>query len=162
MKLGLNLVVLLILFQSCSQQNFDKEQETQKILKQHELQRSYHFEKQKEAFAQQLTSDFISINRGELKQLSYEEHVARYDAYFSSVDFIKWDDTAKPIIRFSEDGKLAYTIVQKDIIVEYADSTGEMIQDSTHFAWTAIYRKTPDGWKIEHVASTNSPTETLN
>jgi len=158
----LTFILLAFAILNCSESTFDREVELRKILEMHNLQKEYHFNKQKEEFANQLSSDFISINRGDLKQLSYDEHIAQYEAYFSSVSFLKWDDTEDPIIRFSKDGKLAYTIVQKDVIVQYADDTGKMTQDSTHFAWTAIYRKGSDGWKIEHVASTNSPTEITN
>lgn len=81
--------------------------------------------------------------------------LVRISKYFGSVQFIKWDDTAEPIIRFSDDGSLAYAIVQKDVIVTYPDSTGNAVNDTTHYAWSSIYRKQNGQWKVECNISTN-------
>ncbi|MBK8496856.1 MAG: hypothetical protein IPL50_19080 [Chitinophagaceae bacterium] len=81
----------------------------------------------------------------------------RYNGYFSSVDFIKWDDVSKPIINFSKDGTLAYTIVDKIVQISYKNETGKTVYGETHFAWTAIYRKYGETWKIECVTSTDRP-----
>ncbi len=79
----------------------------------------------------------------------------RIGKYFNSVQFIKWDDTADPIIRFSDDGSLAYAIVQKEVIVTYPDSSGKAFNDTTHYAWSSIYRKQNGEWKVECNISTN-------
>ncbi len=34
-----------------------------------------------------------------------------------------------------------------------------LTQGATHFAWTTIYRKYEDGWKIDCVTSTQIPEE---
>ena len=150
-------ILLSLILTSCVDQKLSRMVHEKEIMKMHEAQREYHFQKMSEEFAGQLTDDFISVNRGELSQQSFEEHKARYDRYFASVEFEKWDDTEKPIIRFSDDHSLAYTIVQKDVIVRYPDDNGTILRDRVHFAWLAVYRIQKDGnWKIESVASTNS------
>lgn len=153
----LYLPMLLLISVSCSDTEKLKEEYTRQIMEMHDAQRGYHFEKRSAAFAGQLTDDFISVNRGAVAQMSFEEHKARYDQYFASVEFEKWDDTKEPIIRFSGDYSLAYTIVEKDVVLNYPDENGTMLKDSVHYAWLAIYRKQDDGnWKIESVGSTNS------
>ncbi|WP_165395292.1 nuclear transport factor 2 family protein [Flagellimonas allohymeniacidonis] len=137
------------------QTDFDQLEE--EILQLHEQQRDFHFQKDSIAFARQLSPDFISVNRGEISKPTEEQTLKRYHNYFSNVEFIKWDDVSKPVIRFSDDGSLAYTIVDKIVEVAYRNEEGETIKGQTHFAWTAIYRKTEDGWKIECVSSTNKP-----
>ena len=102
-----------------------------------------------------MSADFISVNGGIVSRPTYEENLQRFGDYFDSVEFIKWDDLSDPVIRFSEDGSLAYTIVDKEVILQYGTEEGIMLKDTTHFAWTAIYRRGEDGWKIESVASTN-------
>ncbi len=149
--------IALLTTVSCSDEEKLKERYTRQIMKMHEAQREYHFEKMSEEFAGQLSDDFISVNRGDISQMSFEEHKARYDQYFASVEFEKWDDTEEPIIRFSDDYSLAYTIVEKDVVLNYPDEKGAMLRDSVHFVWLAVYRKQDDGeWNIESVASTNS------
>jgi hypothetical protein len=140
----------------------DKSEEESKILKLHNAQRDYHFNKDSIAFANQFSDNFISVNKGIISSPKKEETISRYNGYFSSVEFIKWDDVSDPIIKFSDDGSMAYTIVDKIVTLTYKDKTGNTVQGNTHFAWTAIYRKYGDQWKIECVTSTEKPTEIEN
>ncbi|MBO6525266.1 MAG: hypothetical protein JJ971_15665 [Balneolaceae bacterium] len=140
-----------------SDRSDNREGDIETITKMHNEQRTYHFEKMAEEFANQLSDEFISLNRGIVSQQTYEEHKSRYIQYFNSVEFQVWDDTEVPIFRFSNDNSLAYTIVQKDVVVNYQDEEGKLLRDSVHFAWLAVYRKIETGeWKIESVASTNA------
>jgi hypothetical protein len=151
------MAIMLLISTSCISDDYKKEATTQEIRAMHEAQRKYHFEKMSEEFAGQLSEDFISLNKGELSQQTYEEHKSRYDQYFGSVEFEVWNDTEEPIIRFSDDYSLAYTIVQKDVVVTYPDENNKELRDSVHYAWLAVYRKNDKGeWKIESVASTNA------
>ena len=148
------------LIASCQGENkFDEKQARAEIMKMHNAQRDYHFEKDSTSFVDQLSPDFISVNKGLITTPSREENLRRYNSYFSSVEFTKWDDQTEPILKFSEDGSLAYTIVDKVVEVEYKGENGEMITGMTHFAWASIYRKTKGGWKIESAISTNKPIE---
>ena len=159
MKRQINLLLLLnlVILYSCNQSvNIDLEQEKTKILELHHLQRDFHFNKDSIAFVNQLSDDFVSVNRGEITFPKKSETLSRYHSYFSSVEFKKWDDDSEPIIKFSEDGTLAYTIVDKIVKIEFEDENGEITESETHFAWTAIYRKIDGEWKIESVTSTNN------
>ena len=131
------------------------EEEKQKILELHHAQRAIHFNKDSIAFVNQLSNQFISVNKGEITRPKREETLSRYNNYFSSVEFVKWDDVTEPIIRFSDDGSMAYTIVDKIVTVTYKDEEGNKQEGETHFAWTAIYTKHNGEWKIDCVTSTN-------
>ena len=109
------------------------------------------------AFANQLSDHFISVNRGEISHPKKEETISRYNRYFSSVEFVKWDDESEPLIRFSDDGSMAYTIVDKIVTLTYENENGVKVEGNTHFAWTAIYKKYGDEWKIDCVTSTKIP-----
>ena len=150
---ALSLIALLLF--ACSSSPVDYEHAKEEILAMHHAQRDFHFEKDSIAFVNQLSKDFISVNRGEITRPKMEETLSRYNSYFSSVEFVRWDDVSEPIIRFSEDGSLAYTVVDKIVEVTFRDESGEKQTGQTHFAWTAIYRKSAEGWKIECVTSTN-------
>ncbi|CAM1341647.1 nuclear transport factor 2 family protein [Tenacibaculum amylolyticum] len=155
MRFNICTLFLILLITSCVKQpQFDKEKETKEILKLHNLQRDYHFNKDSISFANQLSKNFISVNKGVVSQPKKSETISRYNGYFSSVEFIKWDDVTEPIIRFSEDGTLAYTIVDKIVKVARKNETGETIEGETHFVWTAIYKKYGNEWKIDCVTST--------
>ena len=81
----------------------------------------------------------------------------RFSPYFSNVEFIKWDDTAAPIIDISDDGTMAYAIVKKGVEITFPDSLGNTLHETTHFAWMAIYRKMNGVWKGVANASTDIP-----
>ncbi|NAS14096.1 nuclear transport factor 2 family protein [Poritiphilus flavus] len=156
---GIAILLLSLLFSSgCQEQTRpDLDAEKAKILEMHHAQRNYHFEKDSLAFADQMSEHFISVNRGIISRPTREELLARYNRYFSSVEFLKWDDVSDPVIRFSDDGSMAYTVVDKIVRVRYTDAEGNSEEGETHFAWTTIYRKYGDQWKIDGVTSTNKP-----
>ncbi|MEM9337800.1 MAG: hypothetical protein AAGA66_03675 [Bacteroidota bacterium] len=152
-------VFLLIVITSCaSRQDFDLESETALIMKLHEDQRTYHFEKDSISFPAQFGEGFISVNRGEITRPTFEENKTRYHRYFSSVDFKKWDDQTEPEIFFSRDGTMAYTIVDKQVVLIYQERD-TTFEQTTNFAWVTIYTKASGDWKIACVASTNKPSE---
>lgn len=154
------LVTTLLFFTSCEQKKkVSFEEEKEKILAMHHAQRDYHFNKDSIAFANQMSDQFISVNRGVISQPARAADISKYHSYFSIVEFVKWDDLADPIIKFSDDGSLAYTIVDKIVTLTYQDENGETVEGSTHFAWTTIYKKYGEEWKIDCVTSTNVPEE---
>ena len=154
------LVLVLFVLSSCgNKKNVNFSHEKKKILELHNAQRDYHFNKDSIAFANQLSENFISVNRGKISSPKKEETISRYHGYFSSVEFLKWDDVSDPIIKFSDDGSMAYTIVDKIVAVSRKDGNGNSVEGKTHFAWTAIYKKYGDQWKIDCVTSTNKPIE---
>lgn len=148
----------MILVVSCKEQSqLNIEAERAQILRLHELQRDNHFKKDSISFASHQSENFISVNKGEITHPTKKEMISRYHDYFSSVEFVKWDDVSDPIIRFSEDGKLAYSIVDKVVEIMYEDEKGDLIKDESHYAWTAIYKKYGDEWKVDCVTSTEKP-----
>lgn len=160
MKLTLWSSLLFIVLISChAPKKINKEAEIDKILSLHNLQRDYHFNKDSISFANQLYENFISVNRGVISQPDRQATISRYHNYFSAVEFMQWDDVSEPIVRLSDDGTLAYTIVDKMVEVSYEGTNGDQIVDSTHFAWTTIYRKYGDAWKIDCVTSTEKPVQ---
>ncbi|XOV93599.1 MAG: nuclear transport factor 2 family protein [Bacteroidota bacterium] len=146
-----------ILF-SCSQiTKPDLNNERAEILKMHNAQRDYHFNKDSIAFVDQLSDNFTSVNHGVISKPKKEDILSRYHHYFSSVEFLKWDDLTEPDITFSADGSMAYTVVDKIVVTIHNDENGNPVEGQTHFAWTSIYKKYEDEWKIDCVTSTNEP-----
>lgn len=149
------LTLFLVFILSCEEKKeSDFSGDKAAILRLHNEQRKYHFNKDSIAFANQLSDHFISVNRGKITRPKKEETIARYNQYFSSVEFVQWDDVTEPIIHFSDDHSMAYTIVDKIVEITYVDEDGKNVEGETHFAWTAIYKKYGDEWKIDCVTST--------
>jgi len=150
------LLLLIAVCCSCKYKNsFDKQKETQAIQALLQQERKAHFDRNVELFMSEFADSMISVNKGKVTVASPEENKKRIGSYSGSVTFIKWDDVAEPIIRFSDDGSLAYAIVQKQVILSYPDSLGKTFIDTTDYAWTSIYRKQMGEWKVECNVSTN-------
>ena len=144
---------ILFLF-SCSKPNLELEEKAIRELLNNE-QRA-HLEKNVDLLISNGVSGSLMVNRGEISQPTDKEISDRFSSYFGSVNFLKWEDTAKPIIRFSDDASLAYTIIQKQVILTRKEDVTAK-PDTTDFAWISIWRKANGKWKMESMASTNKP-----
>ena len=147
-----SLLVFLGLISSCQQkkESTSAQMEILDILRQ---ERKAHVEKDAGLFFSRFDKDFILVNKGEVStydSVAYRQH---FDQYLHSSDFIKWDDVNEPVIKISDDGSMAYAIVEKLVIIKNK-SDGDRI-DTTHFAWVSIFRKKDEAWKLVCNASTN-------
>ncbi|HKI79241.1 MAG TPA: hypothetical protein VKA26_11925 [Ignavibacteriaceae bacterium] len=131
------------------------QKEKQKILELHNLQREYHFEKKPEKLVSLFSKNFISINSGEITSPTYKESVEMFRDYFNSVEFLRWDDIKEPVIRFSDDGTIAYSIVNKEVVIKIRDKNTRPKINTTIFTWLAIYKKYGEDWKMDCIVSTN-------
>ena len=149
-------VSLFILLFSCQEkQPIDIAAIEQEIIEVHNLSRKYHVEKMAEEFVSQLSDKHISINRGKISKLNKDKKTNQMRQYFNAIEFEKWDDLEPPIIRFSDDYSMAYTLVNKEVVLTYTNENDEKTRESTIFSWVAIYTKQDGVWKTDCVASTN-------
>jgi hypothetical protein len=159
MKLSSSILLgasLFILFFSCQEkQPIDIAAIEQEIIEVHNLSRKYHVEKMAGEFVSQLSDKHISINRGKISNLNKDKKTKQVRQYFNAVEFEKWDDLEPPIIRFSDDYSMAYTLVNKEVVLTYTNENDEKARESTIFSWVAIYTKQDGVWKTDCVASTN-------
>jgi len=156
MKYYLLLILIIFTLLSCQkEQTIDVEAVEQEIIVIHNLSRKYHVEKMADEFISQLSDDHISVNRGKISKLDREKKITGVKEYFDLVEFEKWDDIDPPIIRFSNDYSMAYTIVNKEVTLNYTNEESNKINEKTIFSWVAIYTKHNGKWKTDCVASTN-------
>ncbi|MBL7740349.1 MAG: nuclear transport factor 2 family protein [Chitinophagaceae bacterium] len=146
--------IMITLISSCSSKP-DLVKEAAAIRNLLEQEQKAHFARDADLFVAEFADSMISVNRGVVKVPGLQENKERISKYFSSVQFIKWDDLADPIIRFSDDASLAYAVIQKEVILTYPDTSGKPFYDTTRFAWTSVYRKHGGEWKVECNTSTN-------
>ena len=149
-----------VVLASCSKKDTSADEAI--LMKLHEQTREFHFSKNAKGMVDGFADNLISVNRGKLDTVLIRvEDQSRFQQYFDAVEFKKWDDLSKPIIRFSDDHTLAYMTVNKTVVLEMKDSVGNSIEETTHFVWVSIFRKQNNGdWKLECVASTNEPSTT--
>jgi len=158
MRFETPLAITITVLVACACQQAPKvdfEEERKAILALEAKAREHHFQKNVKDFVDGFSKDFISISRGRIDKPDYETSFKRFDSYFKSIEFIKWDDKAEPIVRFSDDASVAYVAVDKIVITEFADEKGNKVSDTTNFAWLSVYKKLNGEWKLDCIASTN-------
>ena len=162
-KVLITFFITVSFISSCNNQPITNLVQLEKeILEVHNNSKKFHVEKLANEFINQLSGNHISVNRGKISFLDKTKKLEKVKAYFNNVEFEKWDDINPPIIRFSDDYSLAYTIVNKELQLTYKDEDGIHKREKTIFSWVAIYKKHNDKWKVDCVASTNLPSETEN
>jgi hypothetical protein len=150
-----SIFLLSLLLVSCSHPGPDLDREKKEILKLEADQQSYHLTRNPALFTRLFSDHFLSISHGTVDSPSRAESFEKFDRYFKKVHFIAWDNLQEPVIRFSDDGSVAYAAVQKKVIVAFKGDDGNPVQDTTVFAWLTVYKREPGGWTIDCVTSTN-------
>ena len=145
---------VLLSFLSChNKPNPSAEEKATRNLLQQE--RKAHFDRNTDLFLSEFSDSMISVTKGEILKASVEQRRKKIEDYFNSVEFIKWDDMTEPQVCFSDDGSLAYAIVQKEVILGNKYDSSKHSTDTTNFAWVSIYKKEKGIWKLQCNISTN-------
>ncbi len=145
----------LLLFSCHNISKPDWEKERKEILRLESKQRAYHFAKDAKAFTDMFSKDFLSVNKGTIETPTSENSYQKFNAWFNSVEFVKWDDNTEPLVRFSDDASVAYVAVNKLVVIKKQALNAKQILDTTNFAWLTVYKKYNGEWKIDCVSSTN-------
>ncbi|MBK8522630.1 MAG: hypothetical protein IPL54_17795 [Chitinophagaceae bacterium] len=152
MKFYTPIFLLLFAVQACKSRP-DIEAEKKIILDIHDQQRKAHLEKNPKLFLGNSSVDYIEVNRGVVRKPSYTESLKKFESYFNSVDFIKWDDVSPTIISFSDDATMATVVVDKLVVVRNKVEGNKL--DTTQYAWLAIFKKMNGKWQLHRMGSTN-------
>lgn len=142
----------LFLF-SCQQQARQKTNNLDAIKDILALERKAHLSKNASLLFSNDADTVLEINRGIVRKISPEQGRQRFQNYFNSVDFVKWDDVAEPIFHFSEDSTMAVVTIQKLVVIK---EHGSVTNDTTNFAWTSVFCKNNGKWKLQVITSTNN------
>ena len=152
MKNLLILISMLASGYSCTKHP-DLEAEKKAILTIHDEQRKAHIEKDVSLLLRDSSADYIEVNRGVVKKLTYSENYKRFKSYFDAVNFVKWDDVSRPIISFSEDATMATSVVNKVVTTRSISEDNQL--DTTYYSWLAVYKKVNGKWQLHRMGSTN-------
>jgi len=150
MRLGSICFILFLI--ACQHQGQKKSNEMAALKSLLADDRKAHLTKDVDLLLSHFADTIIEVKRGMTRRMSMEENRLRFHHYFQSVEFVKWDDVADPVLTFSNDSTLAVATIQKQVIVNELESH---IKDTTDFSWTAVYRKMNEQWKLLTITSTN-------
>ena len=143
-KLAL-LFLIIICIVSCRQKP-DFEVMHQDILDLHSELIEAHLKKDVNFFTRDISNHYFLVNDGKISYPSKQEINNKFTNYLNNTTFSEYRDLQEPVISFSKDGSMAWSLVRVKIsgnrFVE-KDSVWKM--DFT-CAWITLYEKQNDKW----------------
>lgn len=149
--ISVKLCCALLLF-GCKQAQEHKQTAIEKIKGILQSDFEAHIQKNAVQLVSFFSDSLVDVNKGKISFLDSAKGHSLFQSYFDKVNFIKWEDEQPPIIRFSKDSSVAYAIVKKLVVLELKDKPG--INDTTNFAWTSIYKRNENEYKLDCITST--------
>ena len=143
------LILIIIMFSILAgcKQNPDKEKLKSQILELHQKLIDAHFEKNIDFFTQGLSDNFISVKDGEITRPTLQQIADNYKDYINNTTFSEYRDLQKPIIGFSEDGSIGWSIVQVKVMGDRNLEDGTVIKVDFVCAWLTLYENSDIGWR---------------
>jgi hypothetical protein len=135
----------------------DPEQLKQEIRDLHESFIQAHLDKDAAFLAAPTADDYLSVARGEVTPMNAAEVEAMLAPYLAATEFSHYEDVADPIIGVSDDGSLAWSIVQVRVAGTRVGDDEESPAFDTRWAWLTLYRRDGNGWERIADVSTNRP-----
>ncbi len=121
----------------------------------HEQQQQAHFEGDAELFVSMFADPLLMVKDGEVRTLTRAESRRANQAYFDSTTFLAWDDIAPPIVHVSQDGTMAWRLVQKRVrALGDDDNDGIEEEGETIFAWMEAWERLDGVWRLMIATST--------
>jgi len=149
-------IAMLSLVVGCCQDP-DLEQARQQILDLHQSFIQAHLDKDAAFLAEPTADDYLSVVRGHVRPMSAAEVEGMLAPYLAETHFSHYEDVAEPIIGFSKDGSIAWSIVQVRVAGERTGDDDTKQSFDTLWAWLTLYRRDGDRWQRIADVSTNRP-----
>jgi hypothetical protein len=147
------LILLSITLLRCdSQQDFEALRS--EILKLHRLTIEAHLNNDVDFLIQNLSDDFMSVSNGEIDFPTKEETKSRFSSYLNNTTFSEYADLREPIIGFSKDGSVAWSVVQVKVVGKRKMEDGIERELDFTCAWITLYEREGSRWiKLAEVSN---------
>lgn len=116
------------------------------ILALHKALIDAHLNKDVDFFVQDLSEDYMSISHGEILRPTKEEIRATFGSYLNNTEFTEYRDLCEPIVGFSQDGSVAWSIVQVKVAGKRTMDDGSKRDMDSTWAWLTLYERQGDKW----------------
>ena len=118
----------------------------EEILSLHKASIAAHLEKNIPFFTQDVSDDFVTVSRGEISKPTKEETNIMFTNYLENTEFSEYRDLQEPIIGFSKDGSMAWSIVQVKGIGKRKIEDGTIADLDFVSSWMMLYERQGDKW----------------
>ena len=136
---------MLILFVSCEPKP-DLAAYRTEILELHKAAIRAHLEKDAGFFTRDLSPGYFSVGNGVIRHPSAEAIDIQFRDYLGNTEFSDYRDLEDPVIGFSDDGSLAWSIVRVHVAGKRKMVDDSVRQFDTTWAWITLYKRERDRW----------------
>ena len=116
------------------------------ILEIHKQEIAAHWNKDVTFFNKNISEDYVSVSRGEIRQPSKDEIESNFSNYLDNTTFLEYRDLQEPIIGFSDDGSVAWSIVRVKVSGIRKMNDGTERELDFICAWITLYKRQNDKW----------------
>ncbi|HEX9972813.1 MAG TPA: hypothetical protein VGD14_12140, partial [bacterium] len=139
------LALFSLTFIAC-QSNPDFEALRSEILELHKKTIDARWNKDADFFIKDLADDFLSVQNGEIQRPQKVEIKTKMSDYLNHATFTEYRDLQEPIIGFSKDGSVAWSIVQVKVAGKRTMDDGTERNLDFTCAWITLYERQGDKW----------------
>ena len=105
-----------------------------------------HLEKNVDFFVQDLAEDYVFVARGEIGHPSPKEILSNMSDYLNNTEFSEYRDTQEPVIGFSKDGSLGWSIVRVKVAGKRTLDDGSERDTEFICAWITLFERKGNKW----------------
>lgn len=145
---------LCILMEACTPRE-SVDDDVSILMEFQEQERTAHLQKDVSLLVEMLHDTVCQIKDGKVTYLTKDEMASRFRQYFGMVEFIRWENSNPPLVTLSDDHSLAHVLVQRHVELVLKDSV--LTSEITDFAWTELWKKKNDKWRLYTITTTDKP-----
>ncbi|UCE19995.1 MAG: nuclear transport factor 2 family protein [Gemmatimonadota bacterium] len=138
-------VLLTVTFIGC-QSRPDVEALRSEILNLHKTLIDAHWNKDIDFFTENISEDYFSVGNGEIRKPTKEEITTQVTNYLDNTTFTEYRDLREPIIGFSNDGSVAWSLVQVKVAGKRTTEEGTERDLDFTCAWITLYERQDNTW----------------
>lgn len=105
-----------------------------------------HWKKDINFFIKDMDKNYLFVQNGEIQRPQKDEITKKMNDYLNNTTFSEYRDLQKPIIGFSKDGSVAWSIVQVKVAGRRTIDDGTEREMDFTCAWITLYERQGDKW----------------
>lgn len=127
------------------------------ILSLHKKSIDAHWKKDISFFIKDISDDYFSVGNGEIRKPIKEEIRAQFSDYLKRTTFREYRNLQEPIIGFSKDDSLAWSIARVKVAGRSSRDDGSESELDFTCAWITLYERRGNEWlRLGEVSSLQS------
>jgi hypothetical protein len=143
----------VLLLQGCRPEP-DFEALREEILSLHLASIEAHLNKDVDFFTRDVADDYVVVSNADVFHPTEEQTKAQFSNYLNRTDFTEYRDLRDPIIGFSDDGSVAWSIVQVKVAGVQTSDDGQQQFVNFKSAWINLFKRDSNRWiRITNVSN---------